>query len=171
MPPRQQPWASGKHKPGQRGKPKTAYGRIWDNTKRSYAKATRKHPWINLVLQVVFGLVAVVALVLGSVLQSVLWWLVLALSGLGTLAIRRAQQMERDRQASRPRPRPTSAGPKTPPPDPEAKPTQGGSLKCSATGRPLDGDNPCDCHSRHVRQQKNADRLGLRIGDPYGKRK
>ncbi len=155
MPPRQQPWASGKHKPGQRRKaPQTAMGKIWANTSRAYGKATRKHPWINLVLQVVLGLVAVVAL-----------------AGLGQLAIARARQMERDRQQAQPRPRPTTGGPKTPPPSGSAPPPSSGGLKCTATGRPLDGDSPCDCHSRHVRQQKNADRLGLPIGHPYGKRK
>lgn len=176
MPPRQQPWASGKHKPGTRGKRSTAsrrgLGRIAEHAKRGWKKALRNHPWFGVLLQVVLGIIAVVALVLGVVLESSLYYLVMAMGGLGTLAVRRAQQMERTRQGAQPRPRPTTGGPKAPPPTSSgAKPAADAPLKCTATGRPLDGDDRCDCHSRHVRQQKNAARMRLPLGHPYGKPK
>lgn len=179
MPPRQRaPWASGKHGPSARRKPpRTAAAkvasRVWANAKSNYAKATRKHPWMNLILQLVLGLVFVVTLVFGSVLQTFLYYLVLALSGLGQLAIVRARQMERDRQAAKPPPRPTKAGPKMPPPPPKGSdvPPPTGGLRCTATGRSLEGDDPCDCKSRHVRKQSNADRRGVPLGYPYGKPK
>ncbi|TAK32316.1 MAG: hypothetical protein EPO40_03035 [Myxococcaceae bacterium] len=178
MPSRQQqPWAAGKHKPkpGQKRRPTASgrgLGKIAGRAKRGARKALRKHPMLGVLLQVLLGIVAVVALVLGVVLESSLYYLVMAMGGLGTLAIRRAQQMERTRQGAQPKARPTTGGPKTPPPTSSgAKPAADAPLKCTATGRPLDGDDRCDCHSRHVRQQKNANRMRLPLGHPYGKPK
>jgi len=154
------------------GAAKGYLGRSAARAKRGYAKTMRKHPFLGILLQVLLGAVAVVALILGVVLESSLYYLVMALGGLGALAIRRAQQMERTRHGVPPKP--TASGPRKPtaPPPPSSgqKPASGG-LKCTATGRTLEGDNPCDCHSRHVRQQSNADRLGYPLGHPYGKAK
>lgn len=169
---RQQPWATGRHKP--RRKRSTASGRglrrVAGHARRGWRKTLRKHPWFGLLLQVLLGVVAVVALVLGVVLESSLYYLVMAMGGLGALAIRRAQQMERARQGVPPRP--STGGPRTagPPPRPAAgpEPAAAGVVKCTATGRPAE---ECDCHSRHVVTEAGMKRYGRALGTPFGRAK
>jgi hypothetical protein len=138
--------------------------------KRGARKALRKHPMLGVFLQVVLGIVAVVALVLGVVLESSLYYLVMALGGLGTLAIRRAQAMERARQGVPPKP--TTSGPRKPasppPPSSGSKPTASGVVKCTATGRPA---TDCDCYSRHVATEDGVKRYGRPLGTPFGRAK
>lgn len=168
---RQQPWATGKHKPrGKRTASGRGLGRMAGHARRGWRKTLRRHPWFGVLLQVLLGIVAVVALVLGVVLESSLYYLVMALGGLGTLAVRRAQQMERARQGVPPRP--SSGGPRTapPPPKPDAgpEPAPGGVVKCTATGRPA---TECDCYSRHVATQEGVKRYGRPLGTPFGRAK
>lgn len=143
--------------------------RFAGNAKRGAKKQLRKHPFIGLLLQVLLGAVAVVALIAGVVLESSLYYLVMALGAFGALAIRRAQQMERARQGVPPKP--TSRGPRTtaPPPPPSSGPTPaGGVVKCTATGRPAD---QCDCFSRHVATDDGVKRYGRPLGTPFGRAK
>lgn len=144
--------------------------RFAGNAKRGAKKQLRKHPFIGLLLQVVLGAVAVMALILGVVLESSLYYLVMALGAFGALAIRRAQQMERARQGVPPRP--TSRGPRTTPPPPPASsgppPAAGGVVKCTATGRAA---TECDCFSRHVATDDGVKRYGRPLGTPFGRAK
>lgn len=144
--------------------------RFAGNAKRGAKKQLRKHPFIGLLLQVVLGVVAVMALILGVVLESSLYYLVMALGAFGALAIRRAQQMERARQGVPPTP--TSRGPRTAPPPSStsgsgSKPATGG-VKCTATGRPAE---ECDCFSRHVVTSDGVHRYGRPLGTPFGRAK
>ena len=148
---------------------RSGLGRFAGNARKGWRKTLRKHPFLGIVLQVVLGLVAVLALVAGVVLETGLYYLVMALAGLGSLAVRRAQQMERARQGVPPKP--TSRGPRTPPPTPGSgsgpQPAAGG-VKCTATGRPA---AECDCHSRHVATEDGVKRYGRPLGTPFGRPK
>lgn len=169
----QAPWASGKHAPG-RKRPvssagKRGLGRFAGNAKKGWRKTLRRHPSVGIAASVLLALVAVVSLVLGLVLESALYYLVVAIAGLGALAMRRAAQMERERQKAPPRARPTSGGPKTPPPSAASTPPPaGGVVKCTETSRPI---ADCDCASRHVASSDGARRYGLPVGSPMGRRK
>lgn len=102
--------------------------------------------------------------------QDVAGNLVMALSGLGALAIRRAQVMAQQRHQAPPRARPASGGPRPdrPAPDPADAPSApAGPPKCTETERPV---AECDCASRHVATAEGARRYGLPIGSPMGKR-
>lgn len=146
-------------------------GKVAGRAKRGARKALRKHPMLGVFLQVVLGIVAVVALVLGVVLETSLYYLVVALAGLGTLAVRRAQAMERARQGVPPKP--TTSGPRKPasPPPPSSgpKPAAGGVIRCTnPPNKPID---ECDCHSRHIATEDGVKRYGRPLGSPYGKKK
>ena len=149
---------------------RASVGRFMGNAKKGAKKQMRKHPLIGVLLQVVLGIVAVVALVLGVVLETSLYYLVVAVAGLGALAVRRAQQMERVRQGVPPKP--SAGGPRTapPPPPPSSgpKPAAGGVVKCTATGKPTD---QCDCYSRHVATEDGVKRYGRPLGTPFGRAK
>lgn len=155
------------------GAGKSMLGRVAGNAKRGWKKTVRKHPMVGVVTSIVLAIVAVVSLLLGVILESALYYLVMAMSGLGALAIRRAQQMARERPGGASRPRPTSGGPRKPPPPPPPSPgadppPPSGPLRCTATGRPA---SECDCASRHVISSEGARRYGVPLGSPIGRRK
>jgi len=178
MPPRarakpthqQTPWASGRRKPPPKKQP-------WaKRAKKGLGKALRKHPLLGLVLQIAFAALAVVLLVTGLLLENVLFFLATALSGLGALATRRAVVLEQERQRrSGPKvhmPPPGSRPRKTrPEPGGAAPPAPGsGPVTCTETGRPIEGDNKCDCASRHVATEEGARRYGRPVGAPLGRK-
>lgn len=169
MPTRTSP-KSGRRRPvpsaGKRG-----LGRVAGHAKRGWKKTLRKHPMVGVLTSILLGIVAVVSLLLGVILESALYYLVVAMSALGALAIRRAQQMARERHAAPPpRARPTTGGPRKPPPPKPAEatpPPATGPVKCTETGTLIDD---CGCASRHVASPRGAERYGLPVGSPMGRR-
>lgn len=173
----QAPWASGKHKPAARRRNpvsnagRSMLGRVVGNAKRGCKKTLRKHPSVGIAASVLLGIVAVLSLVLGMVLESVLYYLVMAVAGLGALAIRRAQQMERTRQSAPPKP--STAGPRKPPPEqpdgepPAPKPAED-VVECTRTGKVA---AECDCVRMHVMSGRGVKKFGRPLGTPIGKQR
>lgn len=169
------PWPTGRRTTGKRRPVSGAGARglrhVADNARRGWKKTLRKHPAVGVAASVLLGVVAVLALLAGVILESFLYYLVMALSGLGALAIRRAQMMARQRhQAPPPRARPTGAGPRPPKPaaGSEGPAASSGPPKCTETGQPV---GECDCASRHVATAEGARRYGVPVGSPIGRRK
>lgn len=162
------PWASGKRRPPPKKQP-------WvKRVKKSVAKTLRKHPTLGLVAQIGFALSAIALLVTGLLLENLLFILASAMAALGAVATRRAVFLEQERQmragpkvtmpppSSRPR-KPNPAGAAAPPP-------ASGPVKCTETGRPIEGDSKCDCASRHVATEEGARRYGRAVGAPLGRK-
>lgn len=150
---------------------KRGLGKVAGNARRGWKKTLRRHPSVGVLASILLGIVAVVSLLLGVILESALYYLVMAMSALGALAIRRAQQMARERHAAPPpRARPTTGGPRKPPPPKPADatpPPATGPVKCTETSKPID---TCGCSSRHVASEQGARRYGRPVGTPMGKR-
>jgi hypothetical protein len=130
-------------------------------------------PTTRKILAIAFALLSLVFLALGLLTETVLWYLVMALSAGATLAQRRALQMQaakdEERRANRARPQP---GPKakpmpSSPPAADPQPTSG-LVVCTDTGKPVE---QCDCASRHVATSEGSRRYGLPVGSPIGRRK
>lgn len=131
------------------------------------------------------GLVSVVLSVaslalLGTALlaESVLLALVTGLSMLATvLQVRWSQQraaadLRKDAATPRARrPRPPKAAPTSKPDGDRPAPPTGGVVLCTETGRPTEGDQKCDCASRHITSAEGVEYFGRPMGSPIGRRK
>jgi hypothetical protein len=167
----QGPWASGRRRAPQ----KSPIRRRVDGIKKGFGRAMRKHPWIGLLLQIVFAVLAVALLVTGLLLENVLFFLATTMSALGGVATRRAifLEQERQRQQSGPkvsRPRPAGSGPRTSTPKAGGAappPSAGGVVKCTETGKPI---KDCGCSSRHVATPEGAQTYGKPVGSPIGRK-
>ena len=163
-----------RQKPGRKapvsGAGKRVLRRVGANAKKGWNRTLRRHPLVGVLASIALGIAAVVMLLLGVILESFLYYLVSALAGLGTLAIRRAQQIQRERAARPPRPVPGSGPrPSSPPPNSGPKPAPAGSsVKCTETGKPID---VCSLHSRHVATSEGVETFGRPLGSPIGRRR
>lgn len=123
------------------------------------------------ILAIVFALLSLVFLALGLLTETLLWYLVMALSAGATLAQRRALSMQaakdQERRANR-RPQTPRARPMPAAEPAEPQPQGGGQVLCTDTNRPIDA---CDCASRHVATSDGSRRYGLPVGSPMGRRK
>jgi len=155
---------------------KRGLGRAKKQAQARWKRTTRKHPTVGLVAYLVAGVASVVMLVIGLTAETLLFrllgFLVAALGGLGTLALKQARKME-DAERQAPRVRPQGDGPRRPPPPSPPSgstppPATGGLVKCTETGKVA---SECDCATRHVATAEGAERYGRRLGEPYGKRK
>lgn len=166
------PWASGKHKAPPSGRRKPWTKRV----QQGFRRQLRKRPSLGLILQIAFAVTAVALLVTGLLLETMLFYLAAALSGLGALATRRAVVLEQERQrknagpkvtmpppSSRPRKPRTQPGGATPPPS-----SANGVVICTETKKPT---KDCDCASRHITTEAKSRQFGRPIGSPYGSRK
>lgn len=145
--------------------------------KRAGAKWNRamgKHPMVALTLSIVFAIVGTAALVLGVLAENLLYGLVVALGALGTVAVRRAQHLEQQRQQQKranrpivvtPQPQPRSAESNHEPTKPK-RPTSR-VIKCTRTGNAA---KDCDCAPDHVTSQDGVDYFGRPMGHPLGPR-
>jgi hypothetical protein len=167
MPPRaraqQTAWKTGNRRPK---KP-------WPKrVQQSFRKQLRKRPLLGLILQIAFAVLAVILLVTGLMLESLLFYLATALSALGALATRRAVVLEQERQKRGPRVTPPSprSGPRKAAPKPggsDPPPPTNGVVKCTETGKPT---KDCECASRHITTKAKSEQFGRPIGSPYGRR-
>ncbi len=128
------------------------------------------------LVSVLLSIVTLVLLGTALITESILLLVVSALSGLATAAqIRWSQKRtENDlrKAATRPRPK-TARTPRPSAPKASGEPTgeavpSGGAVMCTDTGREISG---CDCATRHVATTEGAQRFGLPVGSPMGRRK
>jgi len=148
--------------------------------KRAGAKWNRamgKHPVLALSLSIVFAIIGTAALVLGVLTENLLYGLVVALGAFGTVAVRRAQHLEQQRQQQKRANRPTVATPppaekrRTAQPEPDESPRSKARsarvVKCTRTGAPA---KTCDCAPDHVATQDGVNYYGRPLGHPLGPR-
>lgn len=163
------PWASGKRRPPPKKQP-------WvKRVKKSASKTLRKYPLLGVVAKIGFAVAAIALLVTGLLLENLLFFLASALSGLGALAVRRAVQLEKERQQRGPKVTmpPPSSRPREPTPKPgaaSASPPANGPVLCTESKKPIDGVGKCDCASRHVATEEGARRYGRPVGTPLGRK-
>lgn len=146
----------------------------WPTVPRRKRKRGKRKlsPNARRTLAILFAIASLACMVIGLLTESLLWYLVMALSAGATLAQRRALQMQaeqaQERRAGRPtgppRARPTTGAA---PPTAEPQQTPSGSVLCTETGKPID---QCGCASRHVATAEGSKRYGLPVGSPMGKR-
>ncbi len=141
---------------------------------KKWQRTTRNHPTVGLVAYLLMGLASVLMLVVGLTAETLLFrllgFLVAALGGLGTMAVRQAHKMEKAAQEA-PRVRPQGPAPRTPsPPSSSAAPPPptGGVVKCTKTGKPA---KDCDCATRHITSTDGAEHFRRPLGTPYGWKK
>lgn len=132
-------------------------------------------PTARKVLAILFAVLSLACLALGLLTETVLWYLVMALSAGAALAQRRALQMQasqdQQQRANRARPQPGSKAkqpiPERPVPAGGERP-HGGPVVCTETKKLIE---QCDCATRHVATSDGSKRYGLPVGSPMGRRK
>lgn len=128
------------------------------------------------LLSVILSIVSLLFMVAALITESFLLMLVTGLSVLATAAqvrmVRKRQEQQRRKQAARMPPRPRAAPREhTGPRKATAEHVPVGVVLCTDTSKPIEGDNKCECASRHVATVDGTCRYGLPIGAPIGKRK
>lgn len=147
---------------------------------KAKSRLGRLRPSRGLV-SVILSIVSLALLGTALIAESVLLLVVSGLSALATvLQVRRTQQRaqaELKKAAAKPRARRPRPAAKTAPAEkPEgdtAEPTTTGGrvVLCTETGRPTEGDQKCDCASRHITSSEGVDYFGRPLGSPLGRRK
>lgn len=129
------------------------------------------------LVSVAMSIVSLTLLGAALITESLLFLVVSALSALATAAqirwaTQRAKEDARKAATRRPsRPRATTK-PTVPAAESEpAAPPTGGVVLCTETGKPVEGEQKCDCASRHITSSEGVDYFGRPIGTPLGRRK
>lgn len=128
------------------------------------------------LLPVLLSIITLTFTVFALVLESGLLWAVTGLSTVATAAAIKAAQKKAANDKKR-----KQQLPKTPPKTPtrlRTKPAQepaeesvsSGGVKCTNTGKPIEGDGRCTCATRHVATQAGVKTFGGPIGRPIGKK-
>lgn len=143
----------------------------WTQTKRKAKRALDRHPGLSLAAMILFGLLAIVCLMIGLIAENLLYFLAMGLSSLGAVAAARTKHLAEQRQAqsTRTAKKPRAPRPSATAPPPEQKPS--GPVTCTKTGKqvhpePEREEDRCPCPQRHVISEKGVRRYGLPLGSP-----
>lgn len=128
------------------------------------------------LLSVVLSIVSLLLMIVALATESLLLMLVTGLSIVATVAqvrmVRKRQEQQRRKAAAKmpPRPRPAPKE-QTGPRKATAEQVPVGVVLCADTSKPIEGENKCECASRHVATQAGVETFGLPLGSPLGKKK
>jgi len=143
-------------------------------------KARKKKQQFDLnrnLFEVLFSIIGAVLLVVALFVEFGVQLTAAGLSSLATAATVYAVRKRRENAQKRkvvmpkaPPKAPTRLRAKPAPEPAEETAGSGGVVKCTNTGKPIEGDGRCTCATRHVATQAGVKTFGGPIGRPIGKK-